>query len=151
MTVFRANTDLATQVFSPTRVWAGPNQFSFDANDPIEIGEGLTLTGEDLTIVTPRIGDHSGAPGSSTIFTGPTQGPDEVFTGTLNLRNSTIDMYNNTITIVSATRSATQLNITFSDEGFATSLAGIGANVREIIYPNTPNTCLLYTSPSPRD
>ena len=22
---------------------------------------------------------------------------------------------------------------------------------REIIFPNTPNTCLLYTSPSPRD
>ena len=142
MALYRANTDLATQVFSPSRVWAGTDQFTFNNNDPIEIGEGFTVSGEDITLVTPRIGVNSGSAGTSTIFTGPTQGPDEIFTGTLNLRNSTIDMYNNAITIISATRSATQLVVTFSNEAAATSLAGIAANVRD---------CLLYTSPSPRD
>ena len=97
MTVFRANTDLANQVFSPTRVWAGTDQTTFNFNDPVQIGEGFTVSGEDITLVTPQIGFSDGSAGTSTIFTGNTRGPDEIFTGTLNLRNSTIDMYNNTI------------------------------------------------------
>ena len=165
MTIFNANTDLATQVFSPTRVWAGTDQTTFNFQDPVQIIDGFTVRGEDITLVTPQIGVHAGEAG----------GPGNiVYTGTLNLRNSTIDMYNDSITIISATRSATQLNITFSDEGFATALAGIGTAVREIIFQRSalPTdvafrvnstatitavqsgstvTCLLYTSPSPRD
>ena len=134
MTVFRANTDLANQVFSPTRVWAGTDQTTFNFNDPVQIGDGFTVSGEDITLVTPQIGVSDGSAGAPGPFTIPTRGLNEIFTGTLDLRNSTIDMYNRAITIVSATRSATQLVVTFTDEGFATALAGVGATVREIIF-----------------
>ena len=140
MTIFRANTDLANQVFSPTRVWAGPDQTTFNFNDSVQIGEGFTVSGEDITLVTPEIGFSDGSAGTSTIFTGNTRGPDEIFTGTLDLRNSTIDMYNRSITIISATRSATQLVVTFADEGFATALEGIAANVREVVFQRSALT-----------
>ena len=183
MTIFRANTDLANQVFSPSRVWAGPNQTTFDFNDSVQIANGVTVSGEDVTVVTPEIGFSTGVAGATGPFVGPTRGGNEVFTGTLDLRNSTIDMYNRAITIVSATRSATELVVTFTDEDFATTLAGVSATVREIIFQRSSlptditfrvnstatitavqdgstvtltltgntETCLLYTSPSPRD
>ena len=145
MTIFRANTDLANQVFSPTRVWAGTDQTTFNFDDPVQVAEGFIVNGEDITLVTPQIGIHDGAAGSSTIFTGPNRGPDEIFTGTLNLRNSTIDMHNSTITIVSATRSTTELTITFSSARAATSLAGVGAAVREVIFQSGPaNADVLF-------
>ena len=97
MTIFRANTNLANQLVIPTRVWAGDSPTTFETNDPVNVANNFTATGDDIILVTPRIGFHTGAPGSSTIFTGPDRGPDEVFTGTLQLSNSTIDLHNQEI------------------------------------------------------
>ena len=62
-------------------------------------------------------------PGSSTIFTGPTRGGDEVFTGTLDLSNSTIDLHNPRITITNVTRSATSTAVTFETSDNITALS----------------------------
>ena len=79
MATFNANTDLATQFLTGTKVWAGAaSQTAYVANDPIIISSGFTVTGDDCHIVTDRIGTH-GATSTA---------------GTFVLTNSAMDMFN---------------------------------------------------------
>ena len=135
MTIFRANTDLADQLVIPTRVWGGPSQTTFVSSDPVQVANGFTVSGDDVVLVTPQLGFSTAIPGSSTIFTGPDRGPDEVFTGTLQLSNSTIDLHNPRITVTAVTRSATSTTITFEDPTNASTLAAAfttGSGIREL-------------------
>ena len=78
MVTYATNTDLSTQYFTRTRIWAGTQTNSFFVNDPIMINSGVTVRSNDSTVVTNRLGQHSGA------------ASDEH--GTLVLTNSTIDL-----------------------------------------------------------
>ena len=119
----------------PTRVWGGTSPTTFEVTDPIQVGETHTVSGDDIILVTPQIGLHTGIAGTSTIFTGPTRGGSEVFTGTLSLSNSTIDLHNSRMTITNVTRSATTTTVTFEDVANAAPLAAaftVGSGLREL-------------------
>ena len=149
MTIFRANTNLANQLFIPTRVWGGTSQTTFETNDPVQVANTFTVTGDDIILVTPQIGQHFGIAGGTTPGTGQTRAPDEVFTGTLNLSNSTIDLHNARITVTSVTRTATTTTITFEDSSNAATLASAFAQasgVRRLNFTSGGVTQFFITS-----
>ena len=99
MVTYATNTDLSTQYFSRTRIWAGTATNSFFVNDPIMINSGVTVRSNDSTVVTNRLGQHSGA------------ASDEH--GTLVLTNSTIDL--NSTAGANTIGGSTNTSFTFSD------------------------------------